>query len=137
MRHMQARVCVQMHHGADQGGSLSDIIDFMERMGGDAQLSQASTDELAAALSTTDIATELQSAVLAKDTQQLGILLGTKPMYMLVAPPGPPGSPVQSPMQPAVPPPPPEEEENETPTASFGHPGATEGTAYRPEPPRL
>ncbi|WP_426700006.1 hypothetical protein ACPPVV_11415 [Rhodanobacter sp. Col0626] len=89
---------------------MSDIIDFMERMGSDAQLSQASADEFAASLSATDMAPELQSALLAKDAQRLGMLLGTVPECLLLAPPGPPGS-RPSPMQPAVPPPPPEETE--------------------------
>ena len=88
-----------------------DVIDFMERMGGDAQLSQASTQELAAVLAATDIALELQSAVLAKDAQGLGALLGTKPACVLVAPPGPPGfGPDHTPF-PVVPPPPLPEEE--------------------------
>ena len=93
---------------------MLDVIDFMERMGGDAQLSLASTDKLAAALSATDIAPELQSAVLAKDVRELGALLGTKPACVLVAPPNPPGSPGFGPHHPpfpvAPPPPLPEEE---------------------------
>lgn len=117
-----------------QGGILSDVIDFMERMGADAQLSQASTDDLAAALSVTDIAPELQSAVLAKDAQGLGALLGTKPACVLVAPPTPPGPPGPSPMRPAVPPPPPEEEgENEAPTDCAEHDGAAESPVPRRE----
>jgi hypothetical protein len=117
----------------ESGGILSDIIDFMERMGGDAQLSQASNDELAVALSATDVTPELQSAVLAGDAQRVGLLLGTTPVCILVAPPGPPGSPLRSPM-PAVPPPPPEEEgEDEAPSASFGRSGAAESTADRGE----
>jgi hypothetical protein len=93
----------------------------MERMGGDAQLSQASTQELAVVLSTTDIAPELQSVVLAKDSERLGVLLGKAPECVLLAPPGPPGS-KPGPMQPAVPPPPPEEEdEGEDPTACSEH----------------
>lgn len=121
----------------ESGGILSDIIDFMERMGGDAQLSQASTDELAAVLSATDIAPELQSAVLARDAQGLGALLGTKPVCVLVAPPGPPGT-GPSPMRPAVPPPPsPEEDgEDEVPTDCFEHDGVVEGPAHRRESPQ-
>ena len=116
---------------------MSDVIDFMERMGGDAQLSLASTDELAAALSATDIAPELRSAVLAKDALGLGALLGTKPVCVLVAPPGPPGT-GPSPMRPAVPPPPaPEEDgEEEAPKDCFEHDGLAESLAHRREPPR-
>lgn len=79
-------------------------------MGSDAQLSQASTDELAEVLSLSDLAPEVQSAVIAGDAAQLGALMGTKPMCMLVAPPGPPGT-ESTPLRPAVPPPPPEETE--------------------------
>lgn len=89
---------------------MSDIIDFMERMGGDAQLSQASAGEFAASLSASDVAPELQSAMLARDAQRLGMLLGAAPECVLLAPPGPPGT-GPSPMQPATPPPPPEETE--------------------------
>lgn len=126
-----------MHQQVGQGGILSDIIDFMERMGGDAQLSQASTDELAWALSAADISPELQSAVLAKDAQELGVLLGTKPVCVLVAPPGPPGT-GPSPMQPAVPPPPEPEEggEDEGPTDCVEHDGVAESLVHRREPPR-
>lgn len=110
-----------MHHGAGQGGNLSDIIDFMERMGGDAQLSQASTDELAIALMDSGITSEQRAAVLARDAKQLGELLGTPPVCIMVAPPGPPGT-GPSPMQPAVPPPPPEEDGGEgDPTDRSAH----------------
>jgi hypothetical protein len=88
---------------------MLDVIDFMERMGGDAQLSQASVEDLDASLSVTDMAPELRSAILAKDAKRLGQLLGTIPECVLLSPPGPP----PSPLQPAVPPPPPEETEEE------------------------
>ncbi len=90
---------------------MLDVIDFMERMGGDAQLSLASDSQLAEALSLTDISTELQSVVLAKDAARLEALLGTKPVCIMVAPPGPPGfEPLHAPF-PATPPPPPLPEE--------------------------
>jgi hypothetical protein len=84
---------------------MLDVIDFMERMGGDAQLSQASDSELAQALSVTDISTELQSIVRGRNARQLEAFLGAKPVCVLVAPPGPPGFPTTPP-----PPPLPEEE---------------------------
>lgn len=114
---------------------MSDIIDFMERMGGDAQLSQASNDELAVALSTTDVTPELQCAVLARDAQKLGALVGVKPACVLIAPPGPPGSPLREPT-PATQPPPPEEEDDEAPSSSFGLRGAAENTVHRRNPTR-
>jgi hypothetical protein len=133
MRHMQARVCVQMHHGADQGGNLSDIIDFMERMGGDAQLSQASNDELITALVDCEVTPEQRAALLARDARQMGELLGTPPVCIMVAPPGPPGS-EPSPMQPAVPPPPPEEGgDEEDPIGRSEHGCVTETPTHRRE----
>jgi len=106
-------------------------------MGGDAQLLLASTEELAAALSATDIAPELQSAVLTKDAQGLGALLGTKPACVLIAPPGPPGT-GPSPMRPAVPPPPSPEKEGEedAPTDCLEHEGVAESPVYRRELPQ-
>ncbi|QRP62547.1 hypothetical protein I6J77_10370 [Rhodanobacter sp. FDAARGOS 1247] len=89
---------------------MLDVIDFMERVGSDAQLSQASAEEFAASLSASDMAPELQLAMLARDAQRLGTLLGAAPECLLLAPPGPPGT-GPSPMQPATPPPPPEETE--------------------------
>ncbi|EIL94282.1 hypothetical protein [Rhodanobacter spathiphylli] len=82
---------------------MFDVVDFMEKMGGDAQLSQASDSELAEALAATDIASELQSVVLAKNAQHLEALLVAKPVCVLLSPPGPPGSPLHAPL----PPPPP------------------------------
>jgi hypothetical protein len=113
---------------------MSDIIDFMERMGGDAQLSQASTDELAAVLSVTDIAPEVQLAVIARDAGQLGALLGMEPVCILVAPPRPPGPPGSIPMGPAVPPPPPEEAEEDDEIKDLSrHEGVVESSNHRRE----
>lgn len=88
-------------------------------MGGDAELSQASPDDLAKALSITDIAPELQSAVIARDAARLGMMLAPAPECMLLAPPGPPGPPGPSPMRPGVPPPPPEDAEEDEQTRDF------------------
>jgi hypothetical protein len=120
---------------AVQGGNLSDIIDFMERMGSDAQLSQASVDELGEVLSATDFPPEVQSAMIARNAQQLSALLGTSPACVLVAPPHPPG-PGPGPMQPAVPPPPPEEGEQEEPRDSFQSASLAENSGHRREPLR-
>lgn len=84
---------------------MADVIEFMERMGGDAKLSQAPPDELASAMRDSGIAAELQSAMLARDGQRLGALLGAAPTCPLVAPPSP--TPGPHPGQPAPPPPPP------------------------------
>ena len=58
---------------------MTDVIDFLERMGQDAQLRHGSQDELELALSNTELAPELQSAILAKDQAQLETLLGQVP----------------------------------------------------------
>lgn len=103
----------RMHHRVHYGDKLMlDVIDFMERMGGDAQLSQASSDELATALADSEVTPEQRAALVARDVQRLGELLGTKPLCVLVAPPGP----GQSPPHPAAParmPPAPRPEETE------------------------
>lgn len=91
---------------------MLDVIDFLERMGGDARLSQASPDELATALAAVDATSEQHAALVARDAERLGELLGSKPVCVLVAPPGPPGTGPQ-PARPAVPPPSPGKEAEE------------------------
>ena len=95
-----------------RGEFMSDVIDFMERMGGDAQLSQASPGELATALADSEVTPEQRMALLAHDAERLGELLGTNPACALLTPPGPGPSPAE-PMTPAKMPPPPEPEEAE------------------------
>lgn len=116
---------------------MSDIIDFMERMGGDATLSQASADELAEVLSSSDLAPEFQSAVIARNASHLGALMGTNPACMLVAPPHPPGPPGPTPMRPAVPPPPDETEEDEETKGVSLHEGVAESPALGCELQRI
>ncbi len=58
---------------------MTDVIDFLERIGQDAQLRHGSQDELELALSSTDLAPDLQSAILAKDQARLGTLLEQVP----------------------------------------------------------
>lgn len=55
---------------------MSNVIDFLERMGHDAQLRHASLNEVEHALARTQLDPELQAAILAKDQQKLEILLG-------------------------------------------------------------
>lgn len=93
---------------------MLDVIDFMEKMGGDAHLSQASSDELATVLADSEITPEQRTALLAGDAQQLSKLLGTKPVCILVAPPGPgPGPGQVQPVAPARKPPMPQPGEAE------------------------
>ena len=55
---------------------MSNIIDFLERMGRDSQLRHASQNEVELALVSEKIDLELQAAILAKNPSQLGALLG-------------------------------------------------------------
>lgn len=89
---------------------MLDVIDFMERMGGDAQLSQASVEELSVALAHTELTSDQRAAVLQRDAERMGKLLGKPPVCIMVAPPGPPGT-GPSPMRPAIPPPAPDEDD--------------------------
>lgn len=59
---------------------MTDVIDFLERMGQDAQLRHASQDEVELALTSAEVAPELQAAILAKDQAQLETLLGQAPV---------------------------------------------------------
>lgn len=59
---------------------MSDVIDFLERMGQDAQWRHASQDEVELALTGAEVAPELQAAILAKDLAQLEMLLGQAPL---------------------------------------------------------
>jgi hypothetical protein len=55
---------------------MSNVINFLERMGQDAQLRHASRNEMELALAGTQIDPELQAAILAKDQSLLEVLLG-------------------------------------------------------------
>ena len=55
---------------------MTDVIDFLERMGEDAQLRYASPEEVEQALVNAEISPELQTAILARDQVQLESLLG-------------------------------------------------------------
>jgi hypothetical protein len=59
---------------------MTDIIDFLERTGQDAQWRHASLEDMGQALTDADIAPELQAAILAKDPIQLEKLLGQTPL---------------------------------------------------------
>lgn len=59
---------------------MTDVIDFLERMGQEAQLRHASQDEVELALTSEGIVPELQVAILAKDQGELESLLGQSPL---------------------------------------------------------
>ena len=65
---------------------MTDIIDFLEQMGQDAQLRHATQDEVELALTSAEIAPELQAAILAKDPAQLESLLGQAPLCAMFFP---------------------------------------------------
>jgi len=55
---------------------MSNVIDFLEMIGQDARLRHASQDEMRLTLASMRIDSDLQTAVLAKDKQQLEALIG-------------------------------------------------------------
>jgi hypothetical protein len=65
---------------------MFDVIDFLERMGQDAQLRHASQDEVELALTSAEIDPELRVAILARDEPGLQALLGQAPFCCLIHP---------------------------------------------------
>ena len=55
---------------------MSNVIDFLERVGQDAQLRQGSQNEMELAMTRAQIDPELQAAIVAKDQSLLEMLLG-------------------------------------------------------------
>jgi hypothetical protein len=70
---------------------MFDVIDFLERMGQDAQLRRASQDEVGLALAGAEIDPELRVAILARDEPGLQALLGQGPVCCLINPAKPDG----------------------------------------------
>lgn len=67
---------------------MSDVIDFLERMGQDAQLRYASQDTIVTALADLQIEPQQSSAVLASDPERLRSLLGHEPLFATLMTPG-------------------------------------------------
>jgi len=67
---------------------MSSVIDFLEKMGKDAQLRYASQDELTLALTETQIESELGAAIIAKSTSELYALLHQGPLFCVQTTPG-------------------------------------------------
>lgn len=65
---------------------MFDVIDFLERVGQDAQLRHASRDEVGLVLSGAEVDPELRVAILARDGQELRALLGQDPFCCLISP---------------------------------------------------
>jgi hypothetical protein len=67
---------------------MSSIIDFLEKMGGDAQLRHASPDDIAQALAETQIDSALGAAIIARSTSQLYALMRQGPLFCIQTTPG-------------------------------------------------
>lgn len=65
---------------------MFDVIDFLENMGQDAQLRYASSEQVAASLAAQPIDSKLHDAILAKDAQGLGTMLGKGPYCCYINP---------------------------------------------------
>jgi len=65
---------------------MSNVIDFLERMGQDAHLRQGSQDEVELALASAKISPELRTAILARNQTQLEALLGQIPLCAVFFP---------------------------------------------------
>lgn len=67
---------------------MSSIIEFLERMGADAQLRHASSGEIAEALAQHQVDAATGAAIIARSTADLYSLLGIKPMFKTLENPG-------------------------------------------------
>jgi hypothetical protein len=65
---------------------MSNVIEFLAKLGQDARLRDASPEELAHALVQARIDAPLSSAILAGDASQLQDLLGLRPMFYVQMP---------------------------------------------------
>lgn len=67
---------------------MSSVIDFLERLGADAQLRHASLEEIAQALEASQVDAATGAAILAKSTADLYALLDEHPMFHTQSNPG-------------------------------------------------
>lgn len=65
---------------------MSNVIDFLERMGRDGQLRHASTEDMAGALEVARIDPQLAAAILARDSALVESLLGNSKIYCALIP---------------------------------------------------
>jgi hypothetical protein len=96
-----------MKQGID---SMSSVVDFLEKIGSEAQWRDASADQIEQALVEADIEVQVRSAILTHDISELRALLGQVKL-MGVQIPGP--SPEEIPEEPEQPDPEKKEEEDE------------------------
>jgi hypothetical protein len=67
---------------------MSSVIEFLEKMGKDAELRFASPEEIAQAVTDAQIESSLGAAIIAKSTSELYALLQQRPMFHIQADPG-------------------------------------------------
>jgi len=67
---------------------MSSVVEFLERMGRDAQLRHASQDEVAQALEESQVDSTLGAAIIARSTSDLYGLLDLRPMFHVQNNPG-------------------------------------------------
>ncbi len=67
---------------------MSNVIGFLERMGQDAQLRHAATDEVNVALANAGIGPALQAVILGNDKAHLEALLGARTNVLCLVAPG-------------------------------------------------
>lgn len=65
---------------------MSNVIDFLEMIGQDSKLRHASRDVMETAMANSQIAPELQAAILSKDQQQLEAVLGASNVCCMLIP---------------------------------------------------
>lgn len=65
---------------------MSNVIDFLEMIGQDANLRHGSRNDMVAAMAKMQIASELQEAILSKDQQQLEAALGASNVCCMMIP---------------------------------------------------
>jgi len=63
---------------------MSDIIEFLEKMGQDAQLRHASREDIAIALAGAPMEPQQRAAMLSGDEEQLRALLGRGPLFAIL-----------------------------------------------------
>jgi hypothetical protein len=83
----QGRCCDNSSKQTKGGCSMSSIIDFLERMGSEAQLHDASPEELERALNEAGIDAPARAAIYNKDTTELQALLRQVPLFSIQSTP--------------------------------------------------
>ncbi|HET6555319.1 MAG TPA: hypothetical protein VFG49_17465 [Dyella sp.] len=67
---------------------MSSVIEFLERLGADAQLRHASQEDIARALEEVQMDADVGAAIIARSTSDLYALLKQEPMFHILENPG-------------------------------------------------